>query len=193
MQKNKNTMEISAYNKLQKPTWMQRSTIVCVSPSDFIFAELILRRKGILRHVTTERQTNVLTNVITHTYCLIVGIYSIEVVTDLSLSSAPPTITMLLSALSFSLKSSIPSMVHCSAFWPTTNNTGAFMSNSGSSTSCKPVSHSGSLLLLWKQLKYRKTPAKWCLSYYPSRPTDCKQGEAETDHSSQVLHEGHLK
>lgn len=64
-----------------------------------------------------------------------------EVVTDLRLSSAPPTTTMLLSALSFSLNSSMPSMLHCRAFWPTTNNTGVFMSSSGSSTSCKPVTH----------------------------------------------------
>lgn len=64
-----------------------------------------------------------------------------EVVTDLRLSSDPPTTTMLLSALSFSLNSSMPSMLHCRAFWPTTNNTGVFMSSSGSSTSCQPVTH----------------------------------------------------
>lgn len=62
-------------------------------------------------------------------------------VTDLRLSSAPPTTTMLLSARSFSLNSSMPSVLHCRAFWPTTNNTGVFMSSSGSSTSCKPVAH----------------------------------------------------
>lgn len=59
--------------------------------------------------------------------------------TNLRLSSAPPTTTMLLSALSFSLNSSMLSALHCRACCPITNNTGVFMSSSGSSTSCSPV------------------------------------------------------
>lgn len=82
----------------------------------------------------------------------------VEVLTNLSLSSAPPTITMLLSALSFSLKSSMPSMEHCSVFWPTTNNTGVFMSKSGSSTSCKPVSCVSSMALLWQEAVKQRVP-----------------------------------
>lgn len=110
----------------------------------------------------------------------------VEVLTNLSLSSAPPTITMLLSALSFSLKSSMPSMELCSVFWPTTNNTGVFMSKSGSSTSCKPVSCLSSM---------ETSVTRGCktTSSYPSRPICCKKGKAQTDHSSQILHKRHLK
>lgn len=107
---------------------MQRSTMVCVRPSDFIFAEFILWKCEF--HFQLQLKTWLIKS--THFW------HRVYDGTDLRLSSAPPTTTMLLSALSFSLNSSIPSILHCKAFWPTTNNTGVFMSRSGSSTSCKP-------------------------------------------------------
>lgn len=55
--------------------------------------------------------------------------------THLRLSSAPPMMTRLFSARSFSRKSSMASVLHWREFWPITKRTGVFMSRRGSSTS----------------------------------------------------------
>lgn len=78
--------------------------------------------------------------------------------------------------------------------WNTAVHSGRQQTTPGSS--CPAVGHPhpanrfsrvSSLALLWQEAVKRRP------SSYPSRPICCKEGKAQTDHSSQVLHKGHLK
>lgn len=78
--------------------------------------------------------------------------------------------------------------------WNTAAHSGRQQTTPGSS--CPTVGHRrpanrfscvSSLAGLWQEAAKRRP------SSYPSRPICCKEGKAQTDHSSQVLHKGHLK
>lgn len=125
--------------------------------------------------------------------------------TNLKLSSAPPTTTMLLSARIFSLNSSMFSGLHCSAFWPTTNSTGVFMSNSGSSTSWqtkhKHYNSASNFLKVsakWFHVAHHDkeqctlSEKLWTVFPHPSWSTDSLKRETQTHNSRHVLHKGHL-